>query len=119
MNAKREMCLVSQLCLTLATPWTIAHEAPLSMRFPRQEYWSGLPFSSPGDLPNPGTESRFPASQADSLLLSQQESPMLLHTFHYCSLIACSGVLINIHTCHLIAFTMRRACTADLCIVKS
>ena len=37
-----------------ATPWTVAHQAPLSMRFPRQEYWSGLPFPSPGDLPNPG-----------------------------------------------------------------
>ena len=36
--------------------WTVACQAPLSMRFPRQEYWSGLPFSSPGDLPNPGTE---------------------------------------------------------------
>ena len=39
--------LVAQSCLTLATPWTIAHWAPLSMGFPRQEYWSGLPFSSP------------------------------------------------------------------------
>ena len=36
------------------TPWTVAHQAPLSMRFSRQEYWSGLPFLSPGDLPNPG-----------------------------------------------------------------
>ena len=36
-----------------ATPWTIAYQAPLSMGFPRQEYWSGLPFPSPGDLPNP------------------------------------------------------------------
>ena len=38
------------------TPWTVAHQVPLSMGFPRQEYWSGLPFSSPGDLPNPGVE---------------------------------------------------------------
>ena len=38
------------------TPWTIAHQAPLSMEFSRQEYWSGLPFSSPGDLPEPGIE---------------------------------------------------------------
>ena len=37
-----------------ATPWTVAHQAPLSMEFSRQEYWSGLPFSSPGDLPDPG-----------------------------------------------------------------
>ena len=39
-----------------ATPWTVAYQAPLSMGFSRQEYWSGLPFPSPGDLPNPGIE---------------------------------------------------------------
>ena len=39
-----------------ATPWTVAHQAPLSMGFPRQEYWSGLPFPPPGNLPNPGIE---------------------------------------------------------------
>ena len=39
-----------------ATPWIIAHQAPLFMAFPREEYWSGLPFPSPGDLPHPGTE---------------------------------------------------------------
>ena len=52
-----------------ATPWTIAYKAPLSMEFSRQEYWSGLPFPSPGDLPNPGIESGSPASQADALPL--------------------------------------------------
>ena len=50
-----------------ATPWTIAHQPPLSMGFSRQEYWSGLPFPSPGDLPNPGTEPGSPALQADAL----------------------------------------------------
>ena len=49
--------LVAKLSLTLATPWTIASQAPLSLRFPRQEYRSGLPFPSPGDLPDPGIES--------------------------------------------------------------
>ena len=43
---------VAQSCLTLCTPWTIAHQAPPSMGFSRQEHWSGLPFPSPGDLPN-------------------------------------------------------------------
>ena len=43
-----------------ATPWTVAHQAPLSMGFFRQEYWSGLPFPSPGDLPDPGVESASP-----------------------------------------------------------
>ena len=51
-----------------ATSWTIAHQAPLSMGFFRQEYWSGLPFPSPGDLPDPGIEPRSPALQADALL---------------------------------------------------
>ena len=51
------------------TPWTVAHKAPLSMGFPRQEYWSGLPFPYPGDLPNPGIEPRSSALQAVSLLI--------------------------------------------------
>ena len=50
-----------------ATPWTVAHQAPPSMGFSRQEYWSGLPFPSPGDFPNPGIEPRSPALQADAL----------------------------------------------------
>ena len=56
------------------TPWTAAHQAPLSMGFPRHEYWSGLPFPSPGDLPDPGTDSESPALQADSLPVSRQGS---------------------------------------------
>ena len=67
--------LVAKLCLTLVAPSTIAHQAPLSMGFPRQEYWSGLPFPSPEDLPDPGIEPGFPTLQADSLLLSHQGSP--------------------------------------------
>ena len=59
--------LVTKSCLTLATPWTVARQAPLSMGFSRQEYWSGLPFPSPGDLPNSVIEPRSPALQADSL----------------------------------------------------
>ena len=50
------------------TPWTVAHQVPLSMRFSRQEYWSGLPCPSPGGLPDPGIEPGFPTLQADSLL---------------------------------------------------
>ena len=49
------------------TPWTIAHQAPLSMGFSRQEYWSGLPCPPPGHLSNPGIEHRFPTLQVDSL----------------------------------------------------
>ena len=50
-----------------ATPWMAAYQAPRSMGFSRQEYWSGLPFPSPGDLPNPGIEPRSPALQTDAL----------------------------------------------------
>ena len=50
--------LVTKSCLTLATPWTVARQAPLSMEFSSQEYWNGLPFPSPGDLLDPGTEPR-------------------------------------------------------------
>ena len=50
-----------------ATPWTVAYQVPLSTRFSRQEYWSGLPLPSPGDLPNPGIEPGSPALQTDAL----------------------------------------------------
>ena len=58
---------VSQLCPTLCDPWTVAYQAPPSVGFSRQAYWSGLPFPSPGDLPDPGSELGSPALQADSL----------------------------------------------------
>ena len=57
---------VTQLCPTLCDPMDLAYQAPLSMGFPRLEYWSGLPFSSPGDLSDPGIESRSLALQAGS-----------------------------------------------------
>ena len=52
---------------SFVTPWTVAHQAPQSMEFSRQDYWSGLPFPSPADLPNPGIEPGSPARQADAL----------------------------------------------------
>ena len=58
------------------TPWTIAHQAPLSMGFSRQEYWTSLPFPYSGDLPNPGIKHGSPALQVDSLLLSHLGSPL-------------------------------------------
>ena len=66
-------------------PWTVAHQAPLSMEFPKQEYWSGLPFPSPGDFPDPGIEPTSPASlalQDDSLPLSHQGRPLI--TMYIC-----------------------------------
>ena len=59
--------LFTKSCLTPVTPWTVACQVPQSMGFSRQEYWSGLPFPSPGDLPDPGIEPGSPALHADSL----------------------------------------------------
>ena len=60
-----------------ATLWTVAHEAPLSMGFSRQEYWSELPFPSPGDLPNSGIEPESPALQADALPSELPGKPLI------------------------------------------
>ena len=63
-------------CVRLfATPWTVAYQVPPSMEFSRQEYWSGLPFPSPGDLPNPGIEPRSPTLQANALLSEPPGKP--------------------------------------------
>ena len=70
--------LVAKSCPTLATPWTVAHQALLPMGFSRQEYWSGMPFPSPRDLPTQGSNQSLlyfrqsPALQVNSLLLSHQ-----------------------------------------------
>ena len=58
------------------TLWTVARQAPLSMGFSRQEYWSGLPFPSPGDLPNPGIEPGSPALPADALFSEPPGKPI-------------------------------------------
>ena len=55
------LCLVAKSCLTLVTPWAVAHQAFLTMKFSRQEFWSGLPFASSGDLPDPGIKPLSPA----------------------------------------------------------
>ena len=63
-----------------ATPWTVAHPAPPSMGSSRQEYWSGLPFPSPEDLPNPGIEPRSPALWADALTSEPPGKPIYIYT---------------------------------------
>ena len=67
-------CSVAQLYMTLATPWTVAHQAPLSMGLSQREYWNGLPFPPPGDLPDPGIEPVSPA-----FLTVQVHSLPLIH----------------------------------------
>ena len=66
-NGQTWKCYLLNHVWLFVTPWTTAHQAPLWMKFSRLEYWSGLPFTSPGDLPNPGIEPGSPALQADSL----------------------------------------------------
>ena len=74
-SLKVKVKVKSLSCVRLfATPWTVAHESPLSMGFSRQKYWSGLPFPSPRDLPDPGIEPRAPALQADSLPTARREA---------------------------------------------
>ena len=78
--------LESPACMLSSLSWVhffmalcpVACQAPLSMEFSRQEYWSGLPFPPPGDLPNPEIEPRFPALQADSLPSEPQGKPILI-----------------------------------------
>ena len=70
------LCLITQLCPTLCDPMTATHQAPLSLGFSRQEYWSGLPCPPPGDLPNPGIEPRSLTLQADSVLSQPPGKPM-------------------------------------------
>ena len=71
MHAKSIFCRIR----LFVTPWTVAHQAPLSMGLCRQEFWSGLPFPSPGDLPDPGIKPGSPALQADSLMIELPGKP--------------------------------------------
>ena len=73
----QERMLVTQSCPPHVTPWTVAHQALLSVGFSRQEYWRKLPFPSPGDCPNPEIKPGSPALQADSLLSEPPGKPSL------------------------------------------
>ena len=83
------MKLLSRVQL-FVTPWTVAYQAPPSMGFSRQEYWSGLPFPSPGDLPNPGLEPESPAFQADALTSEPPGKPFSKWTEYDLSLLEIS-----------------------------
>ena len=103
--------LVTKSCATLAIPWTITCQAPLSMRFSRQEYWSGLPFPSPGDLPDAGIEPKSPALQEDSLSTELQGKPDLVNYLEVYLLISKHGL-----TSHCIINTV--LFTVEICISK-
>ena len=68
--------LIAKSCLTLVTPWTAAHQAPLSMGFPRQDYWTELLFHTPRDLSDPGIQHWSPALKANSLASEPPEKPI-------------------------------------------
>ena len=81
-------CLVAILVANyFVTPWTVTCQTPLPTSFPRQEYWSGLPFPSPGDLPNPGIEPCLPHCRQTLYHLSHQGSPPYINTLYILSLL--------------------------------
>ena len=107
-----------RLCATL---WTVDHPAPLSMGFSRQEYWSGLPFPSPGDLPDPGIKPRSPTLQADSLPSEPLGKPRSI--VHNCSKVEIIQMSINwwmgkqnlVHPYNKILFGNKEKFSTHLC----
>ena len=99
-------CLVAKSNATLATLWTVAHQALLSVGFPMQEYWSRLPFHSPEDIPNPGIEPTSPALQADSLPLSNREAHVYIYVCVCTHTHTHTHIYIYIHT-HIYIFFLR------------
>ena len=83
------------------TPWTVAHQAPLSMEFSRQEYWSGLPFPSLGDLPNPGIKPGSFVLQADSLPSEPPGKPITLKSLLMYILVTTLKSLLMYHEIEL------------------
>ena len=82
LKENEEVKLLSSVRL-FVTPWIVAYQAPPSMGFSRQEYWSGLPFPSPGDLPDPRIEPWSPALQADTLTSEPPGKPLVLIRHFY------------------------------------
>ena len=99
------MCLItSVLSDSFLTLWTIAHQAPLSMGFSRQEYWSGLPIPSPGDLPNPGMEPVSPvtsALQTDSLPAEPLGKPQTRVSVQFSSVTQLCPTLFDTMNCSM------------------
>ena len=81
--------------LLFATLWTVAHQAPLSIGFSRQEYWSGLPLPSPGDLPNPGIEPGSPTLQADVLASEPLGKPHRCPVYKFFSTVFLGSVYVH------------------------
>ena len=113
--------LVTKSCPTLATPWTVAHQYPLSMGFPRQEYWSGLPFLSPGDLPNPRINPASPALQVGSCIVgSLLHSKQVLYQVRCIKCILSLGYfqfMMGLSRCNFIVNQGRSVNENDLCAI--
>ena len=90
-----------------ATPWTVAHQAPPSMEFSRQEYWSELPFPSPGDLPDPGILPTSPAFQADALTSEPPGNPPYIMVGRLYVLLSLGQSFI-FHKASLVAQTVKK-----------
>ena len=88
-----------------ATPWTVAYQASPSMGFSRQEYWSGLPFPSPGDLPHPGIEPGSPALEADTLTSEPPGRPWLLRNAES-NVMLTLGNISGLNVCLFFLFTV-------------
>ena len=95
------------------TPWTVAQKAPLSMRFSMQKYWSGLPFPTPGDLPDPETELSSPSWQAGSLPLSHQGSPVFGNSHLLISYLSFT-IQLKYHLLHKKILNLLRNCSSGL-----
>ena len=91
---------------SFTAPWTIAHQSPLSMGFSRQEYWSRLPFPSPGDLPNPGIESESLHWQMSSLPVAPpgKARDIYIYTVQFSSVAQCCPTLCNPMDCSMPGF---------------
>ena len=114
-HCKSTVCVCVCVCKSLslvrlfATPWTVARQAPLSTEFSRQEYWSGLSFPLPGDLPNPGIKPEFPA-KADSLSSEPLEKSTILQFKKTMALFRFLNPFFSSHTSYLILAFLTSAC---------
>ena len=93
LNTQTHTHTVTKLCLTLCSSWTIAHQAPLSMGLPRQEYWSGLPFPSAGDLPDSGIKTESLVTASGFFTTESPEKPPLLKLVLYNFMVL--GAIVN------------------------
>ena len=111
--------LVAKLCVTLPTPQTVACQTPVPMGFPRQEYWNGLQFPSPGDLTDPRIEPGFPACRQIFYWLSHQGSPQLW-IYQWFNPLSESqhGTLAKLFWCHFV-LQNHILLTKRLCLAKN